>query len=46
MFASDAGTVVEHSPQYPKVEGLSTPMAGTEIENGKMVKSVNQDICQ
>jgi hypothetical protein len=38
MFASDDGTVVEHSPQYPKVEGSSTPTAGTKVENGRMVK--------
>jgi hypothetical protein len=33
--------VVEHSPQYPKVEGLSTPTADTEIKNGKMYESRN-----
>ncbi len=36
--------MVEHSPQYPKVKGLSTPTAGTEIENGKMVKKVSAKI--
>jgi hypothetical protein len=34
--------VVEHLPQYPKVEGLSTPTADTEIKNGKKYESRNE----